>query len=349
MAPELTDVEPEQRALEPFAGPNSVELHWAVERARHFARSEKAANTRRAYRTDFALFRAWCETRGVDALPALPETVCAFLAAEADRGLKAATISRRVAAIRYAHKLASLLVPTEIETVRAVVRGIRRTIGTAGTPKAPATSDRLLAMVACQKKEAQNAKWVSGSPSRDGADRATLTALRNNALLLIGFAGAFRRSELVALDVADVIECDAGLRVTIRGSKTDQERVGTTVAVVRGSVICPVEALKAWIAGAGITEGPIFRPINKGGKVMPARLTPQSVSLVIKAHAKCAGLDPQLFAGHSLRSGFLTSAARRGASIFKMMDSSRHRSVDSLRSYVRDGELFRDHAGAGLL
>jgi integrase len=138
-------------------------------------------------------------------------------------------------------------------------------------------------------------------------------------------------------------------RVTIRRSKTDQEGAGATVAIVRGSVACPVEALKVWLGGAGITEGAIFRRVNKGGKVLPERLTAQSVALIVKAHARRAGLDPRVFAGHSLRSGFLTSAARRGASIFKMMEVSRHRSVDSLRDYVRDADLFRDHAGAGLL
>jgi integrase len=168
-------------------------------------------------------------------------------------------------------------------------------------------------------------------------------------LLLLGFAGAFRRSELVALDVADVEEMSEGLRVNIRGGKTDQERAGTTIAIVRGSVACPVAAVKEWLVAAGITEGAIFRRVNKGGNVLPDRLTAQSVSLIVKARAKRAGLDPRSFAGHSLRSGFLTSAARRGASVFKMMDISRHRSVDTLRGYVRDAELFRDHAGSGLL
>jgi integrase len=123
----------------------------------------------------------------------------------------------------------------------------------------------------------------------------------------------------------------------------------TGFTLVRGSVACPVEALKAWRAAASLTEGPLFRPVNKAGRVSAERLTDQSVALIVKAHAERAGLDPKLFSGHSLRAGFLTSAARRGASIFKMMDVSRHRSVDTLRGYVRDAEIFRDHAGAGLL
>jgi integrase len=175
-----------------------------------------------------------------------------------------------------------------------------------------------------------------------------LTALRDRALLLLGFAGAFRRSELVALDCEDIEETAEGLKVTIRRSKTDQEGEGATIAVVRGSVACPVEALRAWLSVSGIMTGAVFRSIRKGGKVA-GRLTDRSVANIVKAHAERVGLDPALFAGHSLRAGFLTSAAARGASIFKMMDVSRHRSVDTVRGYVRDAEIFKAHAGSGLL
>jgi hypothetical protein len=130
--------------------------------------------------------------------------------------------------------------------------------------------------------------------------------------------------------------------------KTDQEGAGQTIAIVRGSVACPVSALKAWLEAAGITAGPIFCSVKKGGAVA-GRLPAQSVADIVKAYAERVGLDPALFAGHSVRSGFLTSAAKRGASIFKMMDQSRHRSVETLRGYVRDAEIFKEHAGAGLL
>ena len=176
-----------------------------------------------------------------------------------------------------------------------------------------------------------------------------LTGLRDRALLLVGFAGAFRRSELVALDVEDLEETDAGLRVRIKRSKTDQEGQGVTVGIVPGKVACPVLAVREWLAHAGIASGPVFRPIAKGGRLVAARLSDRSVANIVKAYAARLQLDPGLFAGHSLRSGFLTSAAARGASIFNMMDVSRHKSVDTLRGYVRDAEIFRDHAGAGLL
>jgi integrase len=176
-----------------------------------------------------------------------------------------------------------------------------------------------------------------------------LAGLRDRALLLVGFGGALRRSELVALDVADIAETETGLLVTIRGSKTDQERAGTTIAIARGDVACPAKALREWLDAARIESGPIFRPIDKGGTVRAFRLACRSVANIVKAYAARAGFDASTFSGHSLRAGFLTSAAGKGASIFKMMDVSRHKSVDTLRGYVRDSELFKDHAGAGLL
>jgi site-specific recombinase XerD len=298
--------------------------------ARDFARNEKAEATRRAYGADFDAFVAWCSSRQVAVLPATPETIAGFLAAEAARGIKPSSIGRRVAAIRYAHKLAGTgEPPTNSEVVKATVRGIRRTVGAAQVRKAPATADKVVAMVT--------------------AGRRDMKGLRDRALLLLGFAGAFRRSELVALEVEDLESCEAGLRVRIRRSKTDQEGVGTTIAIMAGSVACPVQAVQAWLQAAGITSGPVFRSVAKGNRIGRARLSDRAVANVVKDGAGRVGLDAAQFSGHSLRSGFLTSAARRGASIFKMMDVSRHKSMDTLRGYVRDADLFRDHAGAGLL
>jgi len=292
------------------------------------AKAEKAASTRKAYGTDYRLFKAWCDAKGVSSLPAAPETVAAYIAAEAQTA-KPSTIGRRVAAIRYAHKLGGIQTPTDAEGVKATMRGIRRTFGGARNKKAPAVAAKMLGMVAT-------------APD-------SLAGLRDRALLLLGFAGAFRRSELVALDVADIEETETGLLVTIRHSKTDQERQGVSIAIARGDIACPVKALRAWLDAAGIEAGPIFRPIDKAGTVRGSRLTCRSVANTVKAYAGRAGFDASTFSGHSLRSGFLTSAAGKGASIFKMMDVSRHKSVDTLRGYVRDAELFKDHAGAGLL
>jgi integrase len=148
----------------------------------------------------------------------------------------------------------------------------------------------------------------------------TLTGKRDRALILLGFAGAFRRSELVALDVSDIEETDAGLRVTIRQSKTDQEGEGAVIAIARGAITCPVRALRDWLDEADIESGALFRSVNKAGVVASARLTDRSVANIVKAMAGNVGLDASAFSAHSLRSGFLTSAASNGASIFKMMD-----------------------------
>jgi site-specific recombinase XerD len=202
-------------------------------------------------------------------------------------------------------------------------------VGAAQLPKAPAVAAKVRALVAL------------APPGLKG--------LRDRALLLLGFAGAFRRSELVALDVADIAETETGLLVMFRRSKTDQDGEGVTIAIARGDVACPARALREWLDAASIEVGPIFRSINKAGTVSGERLTDRSVATIVKVYAGRAGFDANLFSGHSLRSGFLTSAAANGASIFKMMDVSRHKSVDTLRGYVRDAELFKDHAGAGLL
>jgi site-specific recombinase XerD len=300
-----------------------------VEEALSLAKQEKAASTRRAYESDFRIFEGYCIERGLVALPAIAGTVAAFLAWQNGQGAKPSTIGRRVASILHAHKMAGSPSRTDDERVRAVMRGIRRSRGVAPVKKAPAIAGTVQAMCA-------NAG-------------GRVAALRDKAVLLLGFSMAGRRSEIVGLDVADVRETEHGLIVTIRRSKTDQEGAGADVAVPFGSVACPVKALKAWLEAAGIESGPIFRPIGKGGRVSPQRLSGGSVASIVKAHAARLGLDATQFAGHSLRAGFVTSADDRGASIFKIMDVTRHKSVDTLRGYVRNAEMFRDHAGQGLL
>jgi integrase len=175
--------------------------------------------------------------------------------------------------------------------------------------------------------------------------------MRDRALLLLGFAGAFRRSELVGLDVDHLTQRDEGLSILIASSKTDQEGRGQVVAIPRvpDSPYCPVRAVLDWLVVAAISSGPVFRRVNRGDTVGESRLTAQSVALIIKALAAKVELDPARYAGHSLRSGFLTSAAHNRASIFKMADQSRHKSLDVLREYVRSEERFDDHAADGLL
>ena len=293
-----------------------------------YALAEKSPATRRAYRSDFAAFTAWCAGRTLDPIPAAPETVAAFIADQANAGLRASTLGRRVAAIAYAHSLAGLEPPTNSKAVRVVLGGIRRKIGTRPAQKAPATAERITAMLA-------------GLPD-------TLTGKRDRALLTLGFAGAFRRSELVALELADLAVETEGLRVHIRHSKTDQEGRGQEIAIPRGTKLQPVRAVQDWLKAAKIEGGPVFRSIDRHGRI-GAALSAQSVALIVKRHAEAAGLDPQEFAGHSLRAGFLTSAAEAGADVLRMMEVSRHKRVETVQGYVRRANSFKGHAGTTFL
>jgi site-specific recombinase XerD len=302
------------------------ELRAAVD----YADAASAASTRRAYSSDWRIFTAWCAERSLVAMPADPETVAVFLASQADGGSKTSTLTRRTAAIAFAHRAAGVdPSPTAHEAVRRTMRGVRRTKAMPPAKKAPATAERVLVM-------------VSHVPR-------TLTGLRDRAVLLLGFSGAFRRSELSALTVTDLEETADGLLVTVRRSKTDQEGAGVVVPVTRGAQACPVAAVRAWLAASAITDGPIFRPVDQRGTVGRRALTPFSIAQLVKRYAERAGLDPRVFGGHSLRSGFLTSAAERGKPLDRMMAISRHKRVDTVLGYVRRAEHFKDHAGEGLL
>lgn len=300
------------------------------EMAERYLRSQHAGSTRRAYATDWRIFLAWCRAKDLEALPASPETVALFLSAEANAGRRPSTLARRAAAIRLAHCSQEYESPTNSELVKAAMRGIRREHGTAGRQKSPALAPHIRSMVAL-------------------ADPTTLVGARDRALLLLGFAGALRRSELVGLRVEDLEETPRGLQIKIRRSKTDQEGAGETVAVIRGGPCCPVEAVKLWRELANIATGPLFRRVRRGGRLGAAALNPYAVALIVKKYAAQLGLDPRAFAGHSLRAGFLTSAAMNRASLFKLREVSRHKSLNTLQVYVRQAEAFDDHAGEGLL
>jgi site-specific recombinase XerD len=301
-----------------------------AETAKHYIDQSLSFATRKAYASDFKIFSAWCAAHALTALPAIPETVTLFLADQAQAGVAASTLNRRLAAIKCAHEAKGLDTPSAHKGVTAALKGIRRAKGTAPAKKKAATADIVKEMV------------------RRCPD--TLTGRRDRALLLLGFAGAFRRAELVALTLDDLAFVEAGLRIVIRKSKTDQEGAGQTIAIPHGSVLfCPVKAVKNWLAAAGIREGAVFRAVGKGSRVGEAALSDKSVANVVKRYAGAVGLEADDFAGHSLRAGFVTSAAEAGASIFKLAEVSRHRSTDVLAGYVRSANLFKDHAGADLL
>jgi site-specific recombinase XerD len=307
-----------------------AELAATLELAADFARASKARATQDAYESDFRIFESWCRSRGLSALPATAESLCAFLADQATLGKRASTLGRRLAAVRYFHRAAGYETPTSDEKVKTVLSGIRRTIGAAPVRKRAATADIVIAML---------------------PTATSLRALRNRAIILLGFAGAFRRTELVALNVEDLEETAKGMLVTLRRSKTDQEGVGRRVAIPRGEIACPVAALRGWLDAAGITEGAIFRRIfnKRAQRITDRRLAPRNVAAIVKQGAARLGFDPATFGGHSLRAGFVTSAVKRGASLIKITDVTGHKSLEMLKTYSRDAEAFVGHAGAGLL
>jgi site-specific recombinase XerD len=314
------------------APPSTLSLEAAQVAAQEYARGSRAASTWRAYEADWKAFLAWCQSVEQAALPATPTTVAPFLAAQATLGFAPSTLGRRLAAIRLMHVGARLPSPHDAIEVDEVMRGIRRAWKRPPTQKAPAVDDEIKRMVDTVKPQ-------------------TLKGLRDRALLLLGFAGALRRSELVALNAEHFTARDEGFSVLIASSKADQEGEGQVVAIMRvhNSPYCPVQAVCDWTVAAAISTGAVFRRLHRGDTVGTSRLTAQSVALVIKELATNVGLDSSRYAGHSLRSGFLTSAARNRASIFKMADQSRHKSLDVLREYVRAEDRFEDHAADKLL
>ena len=285
--------------------------------------------TRKAYTSDFKIFSAWCLLHKVTAIPASPEVVALFLSDQAASCISPSTLTRRTAAIKFAHEAQGHETPTNSKIVTSTMKGIRRA-GSAKKQKAPATADRVTLMIA-------------------NCSITTLAGMRDRAILLLGFAGAFRRSELAALTVADLEVTADGLKVTIRKSKTDQEGQGQIIAIPTGVKLLVVKALSDWLKAADLNDGPLFCPITKGGTLRPMQLTDRSIALIVKKYAGLAGLNAADFSGHSLRAGFLTSAAENGATVFKMAEISRHKSIETLRMYVRSAELFKDHAGSKFL
>jgi integrase len=296
----------------------------ATERAREYARSARAPSTLRAYRVDLADFTAWCSTQNLCPLPAEPQTVASYIAAQAETH-KASTITRRLSAISVAHQVRGYDSPTKNELVRSVLKGIRRELGTASNGKSP--------LLAADIRE-----MLSRIPD-------TLIGKRDKALLSVAFAGAFRRSELVGLDVADLEFTSDGLVITLRRSKTDQEGRGRKIGIpaLPASRACAVRAVRDWLESSGITEGPIFRPVALGSRLGCGRLNDRVVALVIKRRLP-ADRDGSKYSGHSTRAGFVTSAAIGGASLKAIMNQTGHRSLQMVLRYTRDASLFRENA-----
>jgi len=275
-----------------------------------------ALNTRKAYRADMDHYRAWG-----GAVPSSPEVIAAYLTAHAE-ALSIATLQRRLVSIAKAHTMLNYTNPTKSDLVKLTLRGIRCVHG-----KPQALKDDLTIML---------------SHCTD-----TAKGKRDAALLLIGFCGALRRSELVSIKFKDMEFTSQGIVLTLLRSKTDQTGQGRKIGIPKGrGRICPVASFGSWLEASGIQEGPVFRSVTKGGVISSEALSDKAVADIVKDYAAKAGLNAERYSGHSLRAGLATSAAQHGVSSWKIRQQTGHRSEMMLSRYIRDGNLFTDNAAA---
>lgn len=298
-------------------------------KAAKYASEARAEATRRAYAVDWRQFCQWCEARAIDPLPASPVAVAMWVADLADTHAFS-SIGRKLAAVSVKHKEAGLPSPIGLEPVPSTMDGIRRRLHVATSKKAPVRVSHIRSAMA------------------DFPD--DLKGKRDRALILVGYAGAFRRCELVAVDLEDVRFVPEGAVITVRRSKTDQGGKGHQKALHYGKnrQTCPVWALRAWIEAARITEGPVFRGVNRWGHVSTARLTSQVVADVVKERAPLLGLDPAALGAHSLRAGLVTDGYASGVSEADIMRQTGHRSRAVLEGYYREANLFRGNVTASI-
>ena len=310
-----------ESVLAPKIGP--AEVSAATRNVADYLSAATADATRRAYQSDLRSFLAWG-----GCLPSSAEGVVEYLVAQATT-LSPVTLCRRLVAIGRAHSALGYSNPCRSDLVKTTLRGICRLHGKPQRRVQPAVREDVLAML----------PYMKGT-----------RGIRDRALILIGFAGALRRSELVALQHDDLAIVREGLTLIIRRSKTDQAGKGRTIGIPYArSHACPVKAVTAWLGHAGIQSGPLFRVVNKGGRVGVIALSAQSVAIIVKEYARKAGLPSEDYSGHSLRAGLITSAAKAGVSSYKIRQQSGHQSDAMLQRYIRDAEIFVGNAAGSVL
>ena len=292
--------------------------------------SSKANNTVRAYKSDFNDFGIFCAKNGFKSLPTEAKIVSLYLTHLSTKNAKVSTLKRRLVSIGVIHKLKGHYLDTKHPAIIENIMGIKRRKGSIQKAKKPILINSLKIIINVideQKKE-------------------EIKKLRDRSIILIGFSGGFRRNEIVSLDYEDLDFVPEGLKINIKRSKTDQFGEGFTKALpyFDNSQYCPVVSLRNWMNISKITSGAVFRRFNKGSKLSEHRLTDQTVALLIKQYLQLAGIDSKNYSGHSLRSGFATSAAESGAEERSIMAMTGHKSTEMVRRYIKEANLFKNNA-----
>ena len=292
--------------------------------------NSKAKNTVRAYKSDFNDFGLFCAQNKFKSLPSEPRIVALYLTHLSTKNVKMSTIKRRLVSIGVIHKLKGHYLDTKHPSIVENIMGIKRRKGSIQIGKKPLLISNLKKIINVID-ESRNEK---------------IKILRDRTIILTGFSGGFRRNELVSLNYEDLDFVEKGLKINLRRSKTDQFGEGSVKGLpyFDNSLYCPVVSISKWIEISKINSGALFRRFNKGSKLSKNRLTDQSVALLIKDYLKIAGIESRNYSGHSLRSGFATSAAESGAEERSIMAMTGHKSTEMVRRYIKEANLFKNNA-----
>ena len=292
--------------------------------------NSKAINTVRAYKSDFKDFGLFCAQNGFKSLPSEPKIVSLYLTFLSTKDAKMSTLKRRLVSIGVIHKLKGFYLDTKHPSIIENIMGIKRRKGSIQRSKKPILINNLKALI----------------NAIDEKIDSEIKKLRDRTIILIGFSGGFRRNEIVSLNYDDLDFVPEGVKIDIRRSKTDQFGEGSVKALpyFDNSKYCPVVSLKKWISVSEINSGSLFRRFLKGSKLSEKRLTDQTVALLIKEYLQLTGIDSRNYSGHSLRSGFATSAAEAGAEERSIMAMTGHKSTEMVRRYIKEANLFKNNA-----
>ena len=293
-------------------------------------KSSKANNTVRAYKSDFNDFSLFCVKNGFSFLPSEPKIVSLYLTHLSTKDVKISTLKRRLVSIGVIHKIKGHYLDTKHPSIIENLMGIKRRKGSVQKGKKPLLINNL--------------KRIINVIDQDKSEE--IKKLRNRSIILIGFSGGFRRNEIVSLDYDDLDFVSEGLKINLKRSKTDQYGEGSVKGLpyFENPQYCPVVSIEKWLKLSKINNGPLFRRFTKGSNLSENRLTDQSVALIIKEYLKLAGIDNKNYSGHSLRSGFATSAAEAGAEERSIMAMTGHKSTEMVRRYIKEANLFKNNA-----